>query len=81
MQQIDAANAVIQNNDTRLGKNLWTAGEEGEPVKLYTAFDERDEARFVIDQIQNWIGQRKLPKNIGQQINWIKHATKIGQGR
>jgi len=44
---LDAANAVIKNNDTRLGKNLWTAGEEGEPVKLYTAYDERDEARFV----------------------------------
>lgn len=52
---LDAANAVIQHNDTRLGKNLWTAGEEGEPVKLYTAYDERDEARFVIDQIQVWI--------------------------
>ena len=52
---LDAANAVIQNNDTRLGKNLWTAGEEGEPVKLYTAYDERDEARFVIDQIQSWV--------------------------
>ena len=52
---LDAANAVIQNNQTRLGKNLWTAGEEGEPVKLYTAYDERDEARFVIDQIQTWV--------------------------
>ncbi|GAA6136278.1 DNA helicase II [Arenicella sp. 4NH20-0111] len=52
---LDAANAVIQNNDTRLGKNLWTASGEGEPVKLYTAYDERDEARFVIDQIQSWI--------------------------
>ncbi len=52
---LDAANAVIQHNDTRLGKNLWTAGDEGEPVKLYTAYDERDEARFVIDQIQAWV--------------------------
>lgn len=52
---LDAANAVIQHNDTRLGKNLWTAGDEGEPVKLYTAYDERDEARFVIDQIQSWV--------------------------
>ena len=52
---LDAANAVIQNNSSRLGKNLWTAGEEGEPVKLYTAYDERDEARFVIDQIQSWV--------------------------
>lgn len=58
---LDAANAVIQNNGSRLGKNLWTAGEEGEPVKLYTAYNEQDEARFVIDQIQTWVnngGQR-----------------------
>jgi len=54
---LDAANAVIKNNGTRLGKNLWTAGDEGEPVKLYTAYDERDEARFVIDQIQEWVNQ------------------------
>lgn len=58
---LDAANAVIQNNDSRMGKNLWTAGEEGEPVKLYTAYNEQDEARFVVDQIQSWVndgGQR-----------------------
>lgn len=57
---LDAANAVIKNNGTRLGKNLWTAGEEGEPVKLYTAYDERDEARFVIDQIQAWVNNGGL---------------------
>jgi len=57
---LDAANAVIQNNETRLGKNLWTAGDEGEPVKLYTAYDERDEARFVIDQIQEWVNDGNL---------------------
>ncbi|NND01123.1 MAG: DNA helicase II [Gammaproteobacteria bacterium] len=54
---LDAANAVIKNNDTRLGKNLWSAGEEGQPVKLYTAYNEQDEARFVIDQIQGWVNQ------------------------
>lgn len=54
---LNAANAVIQNNDSRLGKELWTAGEDGEPVKLYTAYNELDEARFVIDQIQSWINQ------------------------
>jgi len=57
---LDAANAVIKNNGTRLGKNLWTAGEEGEPVRLYTAYDERDEARFVIDQIQAWVNNGGL---------------------
>ena len=54
---LDAANAVIENNDTRLGKNLWTAGEEGEPVRLYTAYNEQDEAKFIIDQIQAWVDQ------------------------
>ncbi|MCL4158746.1 UNVERIFIED_CONTAM: hypothetical protein GTU68_061588, partial [Idotea baltica] len=52
---LDAANAVIKNNGSRLGKNLWTAGEEGEPVKLYTAYNEQDEARFIVDQIRNWV--------------------------
>lgn len=52
---LDAANAVIQHNNSRLGKKLWTAGNEGEPVKLYTAYDERDEARFVVDQVHAWV--------------------------
>jgi DNA helicase-2/ATP-dependent DNA helicase PcrA len=50
-----AANALIANNNGRLGKNLWTAGEHGEPVKLYAAFNERDEADFVINRIREWI--------------------------
>ena len=54
---LDAANAVIKHNGSRLGKDLWTAGEEGEPVKLYAAYNEQDEARFVIDQIQSWVNQ------------------------
>jgi len=61
---LDAANAVIQNNKTRLGKNLWTAGEEGEPVKLYTAYDERDEARFVVDQIKTWVDDGNMRSDV-----------------
>ena len=61
---LDAANAVIKNNGGRLGKNLWTAGEDGEPVKLYTAYDERDEARFIIDQIQVWVNDGKLRSEV-----------------
>ncbi len=49
---LKAANALIAHNDGRLGKNLWTAGSEGEPIRLYAALNEQDEARFVIDQIQ-----------------------------
>ncbi|AMN48452.1 DNA-dependent helicase II [Steroidobacter denitrificans] len=52
---LSAANALIANNSGRLGKNLWTSGEQGEPVRLYTAFNERDEADFVINQLRDWI--------------------------
>ncbi|GMQ90387.1 MAG: DNA helicase II [Gammaproteobacteria bacterium] len=52
---LEAANAVISYNDGRLGKKLWTRGEKGEPIRLYTAFNEIDEARFVVDRIQQWV--------------------------
>ncbi len=50
-----AANALIANNSSRLGKNLWTSGEQGAPVKLYAAFNERDEADFVVNRIREWV--------------------------
>ena len=49
-----AANELISNNDNRLGKNLWTASGNGDPVEIYCAFNELDEARFVASQIQQW---------------------------
>jgi DNA helicase-2/ATP-dependent DNA helicase PcrA len=52
---LKAANAVIGNNTGRLGKNLWTAGELGEPIQFYTGYTDYDEARFVIDRIQDWV--------------------------
>ncbi|MCP5300713.1 MAG: DNA helicase II [Chromatiaceae bacterium] len=48
---LNAANAVIANNPTRLGKQLWTADGDGEPIRVYGAFNEVDEARFVVDRI------------------------------
>jgi len=54
---LKAANAVIGNNTGRLGKNLWTAGEIGEPIQFYTGYTDFDEARFVIDRIQDWVAQ------------------------
>ena len=54
---LKAANAVIGNNTGRLGKNLWTAGEVGEPIQFYTAYTDFDEARFVVDRIQDWSAQ------------------------
>ena len=46
-----AANALIANNQGRMGKNLWTEGKDGAPIQLYTAYNEYDEARFVVDRI------------------------------
>jgi len=51
------ANALISHNSDRLGKELWTADDEGEPIRLYAAFNETDEARYVIDRIRDWIEQ------------------------
>lgn len=52
---LSAANALIGHNDGRMGKNLWTAGEEGQPIQLYSAFNEQDEARYVIDRIRDYV--------------------------
>jgi DNA helicase-2/ATP-dependent DNA helicase PcrA len=52
---LKAANALIANNGGRLGKTLWTSGEDGERVKLYAAFNERDEADFVVNRIREWV--------------------------
>jgi DNA helicase-2/ATP-dependent DNA helicase PcrA len=51
---LEAANALIGNNSGRLGKTLWTSGARGEPVRLYAAFNERDEADFVLARILEW---------------------------
>ncbi len=61
-----AANAVIQNNQSRKGKELWTAGREGDKVTLYTAMNESDEAQYVAGQIMDgWRAGRK----------WKDHAV------
>ena len=56
-----AANALIANNQGRMGKNLWTSGNDGEPIYLYSAFNEQDEARFVAGRLQQWTdgGERR----------------------
>lgn len=50
-----AANALIANNPSRLGKNLWTEDSEGEPIRRYSAFNEVDEARFVVERIRRFV--------------------------
>ncbi len=54
---LDAANALIANNEGRMGKKLWTDGEPGKPIQVYAAFNEQEEARFVIAQIEHWLSQ------------------------
>ena len=61
---LNAANAVISYNEGRMGKTLWTAGEEGEPIKLYAAFNEVDEARFTVGRIQDWVEQGNLRSEV-----------------
>jgi DNA helicase-2/ATP-dependent DNA helicase PcrA len=54
---LNAANALISFNEDRLGKELWTEGSRGEPLRLYTAYNELDEARFIADEIRQWEAQ------------------------
>ncbi|AMP89514.1 DNA helicase II [Legionella pneumophila] len=54
---LNAANALIQNNSTRMGKELWTAGSEGEKILVYSAFNELDEARFITERISMELSQ------------------------
>ncbi len=49
---LDAANALINNNADRLGKNLWTAEGKGEPVRVYNAPNDFDEATFIVEEVK-----------------------------
>ena len=52
---LKAANALIAHNDSRLGKELWTHAGEGQAIALYAAFNEQDEAYFVVEKIRQWV--------------------------
>ena len=49
---LDAANALIRNNQSRLGKNLWTSEGKGELVRAFAAPTDHDEAAFVVDVVK-----------------------------
>ena len=59
-----AANAVIAHNPDRLGKELWTSGAAGTPIEVYAAYNEQDEARYVIDRIREHIAADQKPSDI-----------------
>ena len=50
-----AANALIANNQGRMGKNLWTDDGDGEPIEVYAGFNDIDEARFIVSRIRQWV--------------------------
>lgn len=58
-----AANAVIAHNPDRLGKRLWTAGDDGESIELYAAYNEQDEARYVIERIRQSLRDGARPSD------------------
>jgi DNA helicase-2/ATP-dependent DNA helicase PcrA len=49
---LDAANAIIQNNPSRLGKNLWTEAGSGEPIRVHESYSDGDEARFIVEEVK-----------------------------
>ncbi|TCV88060.1 DNA helicase II [Sulfurirhabdus autotrophica] len=60
---LDAANALISQNRGRLGKNLWTSEGSGEPIRLYEAASDLEEASFIVDEVRN------LHKNEGLALS------------
>ena len=61
---LDAANAIIRNNSNRLGKNLWTDQGAGEPIRMFEAFSDGDEARWIVEEIQSLVREGALRSEI-----------------
>ncbi len=62
---LSAANHLIAHNAGRLGKELWTDGSAGEPISVYAAYNDLDEARFVADRVSDWIDSEGSADEIG----------------
>jgi DNA helicase-2/ATP-dependent DNA helicase PcrA len=77
---LDAANAIISNNSNRLGKNLWTSAGAGEPVRVYDAYNDTDEAQFIVDEIKmlhcegTSLGEIALLYRSNAQSRILEHA-------
>jgi len=61
---LKAANALIDHNADRLGKELWTAGGDGDPIQVYSGYNDLDEARFVADRAREWIDGGGSPDEV-----------------
>jgi len=61
---LKAANALIERNTDRLGKTLWTDGEDGDPIRLYSGYNDLDEARFIVERTAEWIDGGGSPEDV-----------------
>lgn len=77
---LSAANALIENNNGRLGKKLWTDGVDGEPISIYCAFNELDEARFVVNRIKTPAGQRRRAGAVCHSLSQQRPVARAGRG-
>lgn len=59
-----AANALIALNTGRLGKELWTTDGDGAPIRVYSAYNDADEARFIVSRAQQWLEDGGSPEEI-----------------
>ncbi len=55
---LGGANAVIEHNRGRMGKSLWSDGSDGDPITVYAAFNERDEAYYIMSIIKEWVREK-----------------------
>ncbi|MDZ7668405.1 MAG: DNA helicase II [Gammaproteobacteria bacterium] len=61
---LEAANGLIDHNADRLGKKLWTDGARGDPIQVYSGYNDLDEARFVAERTQEWIDGGGSPEDV-----------------
>ena len=77
---LNAANAVIAKNVDRLGKNLWTESGEGEPIALYSCFNEHDEARYIADRLADWIDNGNRREDAADTVSLQCSVAGFGSG-
>jgi DNA helicase-2/ATP-dependent DNA helicase PcrA len=61
---LEAANALISHNTSRMGKELWTTGHRGEPISVYSGFNDLDEARFIVDTLKQKVDEGHTRREI-----------------
>src|SRR5690606_7212050 len=82
---LDCANTLIRNNESRLGKNLWTDAGEGEPVRVYEAMSDGLEARWLVEEVRSLVAEGAMRSDIAvlyrsnAQSRVIEHAL-VSQG-